>query len=316
MKNKNRLTGDKIMVYKNFLSKTILVSILSLSLIFTASCSAEKASANSNSTSNIYTNTSISQKESQSKSDLIKKFNLKEVKVSRTVDGDTIQLTDGIKVRLIGVNSPESTAKIERYGKEASNYTKSNLTGKTVYLEKDVSETDQYGRLLRYIWIDIPNEINDSEIKTKMFNAMLVENGYAQVSTYPPDVKYRDYFAKCNSEARNAKKGLWAINANGTTKGDTLSNYISNPNSSSTNKSSDITGSSAKADNSDSSFSKQSEASPQSTGSHGLIKGNINSSGEKIYHVPGGQFYDKTDAEQWFSTEQEAQAAGYRKSKR
>lgn len=49
---------------------------------------------------------------------------------------------------------------------------------------------------------------------------------------------------------------------------------------------------------------------------HGSIKGNINSKGEKIYHVPGGAFYDKTDAEEWFNTEAEAQAAGYRKSKR
>jgi hypothetical protein len=46
-----------------------------------------------------------------------------------------------------------------------------------------------------------------------------------------------------------------------------------------------------------------------------LIKGNISSSVEKIYHVPGGQFYDKTVPEQWFNTDEEAQAARYRKSK-
>jgi hypothetical protein len=53
-----------------------------------------------------------------------------------------------------------------------------------------------------------------------------------------------------------------------------------------------------------------------STKSHGLIKGNVNSKGEKIYHVPGGQYYDKTIPEQWFNTEEEAQKAGYRKSQR
>ncbi|KZL89167.1 thermonuclease family protein [Clostridium magnum] len=195
---------------------------------------------------------------------------------------------------LIGVNTPESTTRTEPYGKEASDYTKSQLTGKTVYLEKDVSETDKYGRLLRYIWLSIPNEISDSEIRSKMFNAILVQNGYAEVSTYPPDVKYQEYFTKYNYEARNANKGLWAINHNGTTKGNIPE--------------------SSKQSNSSSSNSNSSTA-PSSSG-HGLIKGNINSKGEKIYHVPGGQFYDKTVPEQWFNTEAEAQAAGYRKSKR
>ena len=184
-----------------------------------------------------------------------------------------MELSDGSKVRFVGVNTPESTTTTELYGKEASNYTKSQLTGKTVYLEKDVSETDKYGRLLRYVWLSIPKEISDSEIRTKMYNAILVQNGYAEVSTYPPDVKYQEYFTKYNSEARNANKGLWAINHNGTTKGDVSgSGTTSNtPNSSSSNSTSSNTSS-----------------------GHGLIKGNISSSGEKIFHVPGGKFYDKT----------------------
>lgn len=222
----------------------------------------------------------------ESKTKALSQFNLKEVSVARVVDGDTIELTDGSKVRIIGVNTPESTTKQEPYGEEASNYTKSQLTGKTIYLEKDVSETDKYGRLLRYIWLDVPKEISDSEIRAKMFNANLLLNGYAQVSTYPPDVKYQEYFTKFNAEARNANKGLWAISSVGTTKGDTSTSSASTSSSSS-----------------------------KSSG-QALIKGNISSKGEKIYHVPGGAFYDKTNAEQWFTTEAEAQAAGFRKSKR
>lgn len=159
-----------------------------------------------------------SQKEE--KKNKLSEFNLVEAKVKRVVDGDTIELENGKKVRLIGINTPESTTKHEPYGKEASNYTKSKLEGKTVYLEKDVSETDRYGRLLRYVWTDIPKNKTEGDIKSKMFNALLVLNGFAQQSTYPPDVKYQNYFGKYASEARKNNKGLWSIDPNGTTKGD------------------------------------------------------------------------------------------------
>lgn len=135
-----------------------------------------------------------------------------EAKVTRIVDGDTIvvniQGTEK-KVRMIGMNTPESTTKIEKFGKEASNYTTQKLTDKTVYLEKDVNETDKYGRLLRYVWLEIPNEITETTIKEKMFNAILVIEGYAQVATYPPDIKYVDYFTKIQTIAKDANLGLW-----------------------------------------------------------------------------------------------------------
>ncbi|MBC2582441.1 cell wall-binding repeat-containing protein [Clostridium sp. DJ247] len=62
--------------------------------------------------------------------------------------------------------------------------------------------------------------------------------------------------------------------------------------------------------------SEPSTLSPNTSSGHGLIKGNINSKGEKIYHVPGGQFYENTVPEAWFNTEEEAQATGYRRSKK
>ncbi|WP_406687844.1 thermonuclease family protein [Rossellomorea vietnamensis] len=148
-------------------------------------------------------------------------FGLKEVLVSRVVDGDTVELKDGRKVRLIGVNTPESTTRTEEYGKEASNYTTEKLEGKTVWLQKDVSETDRYNRSLRLVWLEIPkDDMNEEEIRTKMFNADLVLNGYAEPSTYNPDVKYSDYFVKFAREARENEMGLWAYGENGTTKGD------------------------------------------------------------------------------------------------
>lgn len=141
-----------------------------------------------------------------------------EAKVLRVVDGDTIEIDRGKgkeKVRFVLVNTPETVHPkkgAEFYGKEASNFTKSQLTDKTVYLQKDTSDTDRYGRLLRYIWIERPSSDNPSneEIKSKCFNAILLAGGYANVSTFPPDVKYVDLFRKIERQARDGNVGLWS----------------------------------------------------------------------------------------------------------
>lgn len=124
--------------------------------------------------------------------------------VSRVIDGDTITvLYNGrsYTVRYIGIDTPETVAPgrpIEWMGREATAANKSLVEGKTVYLEKDVSETDRYGRLLRYVYVG------------QLFvNAELVRRGYAVVSTYPPDVKYQSLFLQMQQEARIAGRGLW-----------------------------------------------------------------------------------------------------------
>ncbi|APC46453.1 thermonuclease [Aeribacillus phage AP45] len=186
--------------------------------------------------------------------------------VARVVDGDTFELTDGRKVRLIGVNTPESTTRTEEYGKEASNYTSSKLTGKQVWLQKDVSETDRYGRLLRIVWLQIPNDdMNESEIRSKMFNANLVLNGYAEPSTYPPDVKYADYFRKFAREAREKEVGLWAYGENGTTRGD----LDPKSSSQSSNNSSSNTSSSSRSSSNSSNNSNSSSGSSATSSSGG-----------------------------------------------
>lgn len=161
------------------------------------------------------------QKQEQEQSQAAESLGLELVTVGRVVDGDTIETSDGRKVRLIGVNTPESTTRVEEYGKEASQFTTSELTGKKVWMQKDVSDTDRYGRLLRIVWLDIPaDDMDEDEIREKMFNAHLVLNGYAEPSTYNPDVKYSEYFRKFGREAREANKGLWSLGDEGTTKGD------------------------------------------------------------------------------------------------
>jgi len=122
--------------------------------------------------------------------------------VTRVIDGDTIEIEGGYKVRYIGIDTPETvhpSKPVECFGIEASNKNKELVEGKRVRLEKDVSETDKYGRLLRYIWVgDV------------FVNDYLVRQGYAYASTYPPDVKYSEQFVRAQREARENNRGLWA----------------------------------------------------------------------------------------------------------
>lgn len=209
---------------------------------------------------------------------------LTEATVTRVVDGDTIVVeTGGVEHRLryIGIDTPETvhpSRPVECFGREASARNSELVEGKTVWLEKDVSETDDFGRLLRYVWLDPFGE--------RMVNALLVEEGYAQASTYPPDVKYAELFVSLQTEAREAGRGLWGDNCN--TPAPSL-----------------VAG-----------------ACEYSGTSEPVIKGNISQrTGERIYHVPGGEFYEQTvideaAGERWFCTETEALEAGWRRSMR
>lgn len=130
-----------------------------------------------------------------------------EYEVVSVTDGDTFEINYNgtkTKVRLIGVDTPESvhpdSKKNNEYGKQASNYTKSLLEGKTVKLEFDVSPTDKYGRLLAYVYLE----------NGEMLNEKLLKEGYAQVATYPPNVKYVENFKDIQKEARENKVGFWA----------------------------------------------------------------------------------------------------------
>ncbi len=126
--------------------------------------------------------------------------------VTRIVDGDTIVVEGDKKVRMIGVNTPETVdprRSVQCFGKEASDFTKKLLEGKKVRLEKDVSETDKYGRLLRFVYL-----IGDDG-RELFVNYELVAQGYARVSTFPPDVSRVDQFLLAEKNARDAKRGLW-----------------------------------------------------------------------------------------------------------
>lgn len=129
-----------------------------------------------------------------------------EVSVARVVDGDTIELETGQSVRYIGIDTPETVdprRPVGCFGKEASDENKRLVGGKAVLLVKDVSDTDRFGRLLRYVYIRQDGSL-------LFINDHLVRQGFAKASTYPPDVKFTEQFLQAEREAREAGRGLWS----------------------------------------------------------------------------------------------------------
>jgi micrococcal nuclease len=131
-----------------------------------------------------------------------------EARVVRVVDGDTIVVEFGgtsYKLRYIGMNTPETkdpNSPVQWMGPEATVANAALVEGKTVFLEKDVSEVDRYGRLLRYVWL------SDGPTWT-LVNVELVRQGFAALATYPPDVKYVALILAAEQSARAAAVGLW-----------------------------------------------------------------------------------------------------------
>ncbi len=126
-------------------------------------------------------------------------------KVLSVTDGDTFRINyKGVStpVRMIGIDTPEvnhPSEPVQCYGKEASDKTKEVLAGQEVVLEQDVSETDRYGRILAYVWLN-----------GELINEKLVKEGYAFSSSYPPDVKYQERFNEAEKYARTNNLGLWS----------------------------------------------------------------------------------------------------------
>jgi endonuclease YncB( thermonuclease family) len=116
--------------------------------------------------------------------------------VQRVIDGNTFELTDGKNIRLIGIDAPEAG---ETCSAEATQKLTSLIAGETVYLEKDVSETDIDGKLLRYVYVN-----------GVFINLELVYYGYAYAVTYPPDIAYASQLADAEEDAIDNSRGcLW-----------------------------------------------------------------------------------------------------------
>lgn len=121
--------------------------------------------------------------------------------VTRIVDGDTIELQDGTRVRYIGINTPEVYPTRECYGNEATDFNTELVLNKTVQLVKDVSNTDKYDRLLRYVYLPDGTFVNE----------VLVRQGYAHAVAYPPDTTQQTLLKSAQQEARENNRGLWSV---------------------------------------------------------------------------------------------------------
>jgi len=107
---------------------------------------------------------------------------LTEAVVERVVDGDTLVLASGERVRFIGVDAPEIG---EPGADEATEFVRERTEGRTVWLEPDGNDLDRFGRLRRYIWLELPTDSTDEEqIRTYMLNALLLEHGLAEVAIF------------------------------------------------------------------------------------------------------------------------------------
>ncbi|MBL8013589.1 MAG: thermonuclease family protein [Candidatus Omnitrophica bacterium] len=155
--------------------------------------------------------------------------------IERVIDGDTFLLSNGEKVRLTGIDTPESREntkahkdsersgkdiqELTKQGKEATRFVRELVEGKEVRLEYDVQKRDKYGRLLVYAY-DISTLRNNPKLslskgivvnanKEIFINGSIVGSGYAMPLTYPPNVKYADLFKTLYAEARSSRRGLW-----------------------------------------------------------------------------------------------------------
>ena len=146
--------------------------------------------------------------------------------VEDSVDGDTLELEDEIegidRVRLIGVDTPElngEDGQPEPYAKEAKSFTAGALEGEDVLLEVGEDETDEYGRLLAYLWK--PEQKNDGLLAglkrllgmggPEFFNETLLKEGYARVLTIRPNDAYAGCFEAAQGRARDEGVGMWGL---------------------------------------------------------------------------------------------------------
>lgn len=127
--------------------------------------------------------------------------------VTKVVDGDTIDATvaeETVRVRLLGINTPESVdprRPVECFGKEASSFAKELLLGETVRLEADPTQDDRdrYGRLLRHVFLADGTHVN----------LKLVAEGYAHEYTYERAGRYQEILRDAERAARVSQEGLW-----------------------------------------------------------------------------------------------------------
>ncbi|MAG12494.1 hypothetical protein CL630_01645 [bacterium] len=201
--------------------------------------------------------------------------------VVKVIDGDTIDIENKKRIRLLGIDSPERKT---CYYQESKDALTELLNEKDIRIEKDISGTDRYDRFLRYIYISA----DDPEDDDLFVNEWLVREGHAFKNPIAPNNRYLDLLARAQEEAREAERGLWSDTCEYT----------------------------AEYKDAKSLREQGSEAPNKDC----IIKGNISEKAYgRLYFLEGCPNYnrikiDPRKGEQWFCTEKEAEAAGFTRS--
>lgn len=228
-----------------------------------------------------------STKEAAEKHDISK---FEEYKLQEIIDGDTIRIKyngSSEKVRLLLVDAPETnheTLGEQPYGPEAKEFLKQLLADEdSVFVEFDVSYRDKYERLLAYIYTKDGISVQEQ----------LLKNGLVRVAyIYDPNTKHVDWFKSIQKTAQKLAIGIWSVEDYVTNRGYDKEAYYA-------------------AVKEEIQSKVDEDHSKNSSNGSCEIKGNINSKGNKIYHMPGQRDYDNTVPEEMFCTEEEAEAAGF-----
>jgi len=217
-------------------------------------------------------------------------------RVVEVIDGDTVIIDTGERVRYIGIDTPE---KGELFCEECKKKNEELVLGKEVGLERDVSITDKYGRLLAYVWVG-----------DLMVNSEMVKTGYAHAYTYPPDVKYSDLFVELEREARENEYGLWAEPETTTTTEQTTTTVAATTTTIATITTTTVAVTTTTIAATTTTTQPQSEPQPQ-----GQYVGSIKSD---VFHYPSCFYVDRIKPENiiWFSSREDAIAHGYRPCKK
>jgi micrococcal nuclease len=226
--------------------------------------------------------------------------------IVNVVDGDTADVEvrgQRERLRLIGLDTPETVAPrrpVECFGREASARAHELLEGQSIFLEADPTqgERDRYNRLLRYIWLP----------DGRLFNLEMIASGYGHEYTFNAPYKYQAQFREAQQRAETQALGLWSPE---TCAGDTRQAAEPAPGEGVAPTRAPTTGGAATC--------PEGCITPPDPSCD--IKGNVNRAGDRIYHLPGGQFYEQTvinpdEGDRWFCDPSEAEGMGFRGSQR
>ncbi|WP_339263886.1 thermonuclease family protein [Solibacillus sp. FSL W7-1472] len=264
-----------------------IIMALFFSALLISGCTEETNTATTNETNTIQ-GIAASSKETATKYDL---SDFEEYELQDIIDGDTIRIKyngSSEKVRLLLIDAPETnheTLGEQPFGPEAKEFLKQLLAGQdSVYVEFDVTYRDKYKRLLAYIYTKEGISVQEQLLKSGLVRVAYI---------YDPNTKHVDWFKSIQKTAQHNAIGIWSVKDYVTNRGYDKEVYY------------------AAVNDENKSTVEEDRLSMSENDASCKIKGNINSKGNKIYHMPGQRDFENTVAEEMFCSEKDAKDAGF-----